>query len=232
MTKESSGQGFDGPDLSWKSLYRAGGISAVLIGVLYIVATILVFVIPFPPTSGGAATLQYIASNRSAYIVQQVLYNAPGILAILSFLALYVALKHLDKSYAAIGAAVSIASQLSFLAFNVIFGLVYLSDEYAAATTDAQRAIFATAAEALVAQNNIVFANGVVAAVGILIVSLVMLKGLFRKSIAYLGIVTGVLGIVSEGARTIVGAGYLFYGILLMIWFIVIGWQLYLLGRN
>ena len=96
----------------------------------------------------------------------------------------------------------------------------------------AVRATFATAAESLVAETNIAFAVGVLTAIGILVLSLVMLKGIFQRRIAYLGIVTGILGIFSEGLRTTIGASYIFYGILLTIWFIVIGWRLYGLARD
>jgi hypothetical protein len=63
-------------------------------------------------------------------------------------------------------------------------------------------------------------------------VSLVMLKGVFPKGVAYLGIVTGALGIVSEALRPILGPGYIVYGLLLPIWFLMVGWKLYRLGRN
>lgn len=213
---------------SWLDLVKLGGISAILSGVFYILATALVFIMPFPPTSGGAATLDYIASNRSAYIVEQVLYNVPGILAVAVFPALYILLRPINRSYAAIGALISIVAWVppALAALDLTGGLVNLSDQYAAATNELGRTTFATAAEALVAQTNIVFAAGILEAIGILIVSWVMLKGTFSRRVAYLGIVTGVLGIVSEGLRTIMGAGYILYGVLLIVWFIVIGREL------
>ena len=109
-------------------------------------------------------------------------------------------------------------------------GLVYLSDHYVAATTAAQRAAFATAAEGLIAVSNAVNAAGILTAIGMLILSLVMLKGVFHKGVAYLGIVTGALGIVSEAFRDILGPGYYVYGLLLPIWFLAVGWKLYRLG--
>ncbi len=101
-----------------------------------------------------------------------------------------------------------------------------------AATTAAQRAAEATAAEGLIAVSNAVNEAGILTALGILILSLVMLKGLFPKSVTYLGIVTGALGIMSETLRLILGPGYIVYGVLLMIWFITIGWKLYRLGTS
>lgn len=64
------------------------------------------------------------------------------------------------------------------------------------------------AAEVFLAENNSTGAVGILTPVGILILSLVMLKGVFPKGIAYLGIVTGALGIVSEALRPILGPGY------------------------
>lgn len=215
-------------DSSWVDLVKLGGVSAILAGLLTILATALVFVMPFPPTSGGTATLEYIASNRSAYIIEQILYNVPGILAVMVFPALYMTLRPINRSYAAIGVLISIVAWVppALSALDLTGGLVNLSDQYAAATDVLGRTTFATAAEALVAQTNIVFAAGILEAIGILILSLVMLKDNSTKIVAYLGIVTGALGIFSEGFRTIIGAGYILYGVLLIAWFIVIGWEL------
>jgi hypothetical protein len=115
---------------------------------------------------------------------------------------------------------------------------VSLSDQYAtaatatAATSEAQRISLASAAEALVAVSNTVNAAGILTALGILVISVPMLKGLFSRGAAYLGIATGALGIVSETFRDVIGAGYYIYGLLLPAWFIAVGWKLYRLGSN
>jgi hypothetical protein len=67
-------------------------------------------------------------------------------------------------------------------------------------------------------------------AIGILVISLVMLRGVFHKGIAYLGIATGAIGIISESLRPLLGRGYIGYGLLLPIWFFAVGWKLYRLG--
>lgn len=149
-------------------------------------------------------------------------------MTLVAFLALYMALKHLNKSYAAIGAVIAIACQVLFLAyFPIVLGLVKLSDQYVAATSTAQRSIFVAAAEGLIAQNNTVSVSGVLFNIGILIIALVMLKGVFQKGVAYLGIITGVVGIISEALRPVLGAGYGVYGVLLLFWLIAVGWKLY-----
>lgn len=52
---------------------------------MYIVAMLLIFTTPTPPTAGGVATLEYIASHRSLYILKQLLWLGPGIPAMVVF---------------------------------------------------------------------------------------------------------------------------------------------------
>src|SRR6266545_5838406 len=178
-----SGQTTPGPDLSWRGLYWAGGVAGLFACLIYIVAAILIFTTPSPPTSGGAETLVYIASHRSLYILKQILWLAPSVLAMVVFLALYPALKHVNKSYAAIGAVLGISAWALSLAWPTTGEgaptLVYLSDRYAAATTAAERTAFATAAEVLIATEAIPAALGVLQTIGILVISLVTVGGVF-----------------------------------------------------
>jgi len=226
-----------GTDQSWRSLYRVGAVSAALYFLLIIVPVILINIAPLPPLTGGAAVLQYIAQNKAVYIVELVSFVGLSLPAMVVFLALYVALRHIDKSYAALGALIGIASEIIALAYSssppsLHIGLVSLSDQYGAATSEAQRISLATAAEGLIAVSNTVNAAGILTALGILVISLAMLKGLFPRGVAYLGIAAGALGIVSETFRDVIGAGYYVYGLLLPAWFIAVGWKLYRLGSN
>lgn len=225
------------PDPAWRSLYRAGAVSALLYVVMILVPVVLLFAAPQPPISGGADVLQYIAEHKSVYVVEMVSFVGLSLPAIVVFLALYAALQGLDRSYAALGAVIGIASEIVALAYNssppsLNGGLLYLSDQYASATSDAQRDALATAAESLIAVSNTVNAAGILTALGILIFSLVMLKGVFSRSVAYLGITTGAVGIVCEILRDAIGAGYFVYGLLLPGWFIAVGWQLYRLAGD
>jgi len=235
----SLGEAETSPDPSWRSLYRAGGVSAMLFFVLnFVVLIVLDSITPQPLGSAevgslpsGVATLQYIASNRFVFVLEQALFLGPLVLLLVVFLALYMALKHLNKSYAAIGAIIGIASVvLGLTTFSIMLGLVYLSNQYVVATI-VQRDALAATAEGLIAQYNAVSVSGILLAISILIISLVMLKGVFHKAIAYLGIITGVVGIMSETLRPIIGLGYAVY-IILYIWLIVVGWKLSTLGRN
>jgi hypothetical protein len=63
----------------------------------------------------------------------------------------------------------------------------------------------------------------VLTTLGILLISLVMAKGGGPRWVAWLGIVTGAAGIVSEVLRPLLGAGYAVYGTLLLAWFVAVG---------
>lgn len=226
------------PESSWRGLYRSGAF-AVAGFILLTFASIVAAAITRIPSAGGTdtlpdgmSTLQYIANNRTGFIIDQILILGPIVLTIVVFLALYAALKHLSNSYSALGALMAIISVVStFSGFSIVFGLVYLSDRFASAANGAQQAALATTAEGLIAQLNTVNAAAILWPLGILILSLIMLKGVFPKAVAAVGIVTGIAGIVSEILRPVIGSAYGIYGILLLIWLIAVGWKLQQLSR-
>lgn len=234
--ERSAGVSIAGPDPSWGLLYRIGGVSAWLFVTLLVAAIALAIAMPPPPTMGGAATLEYIAAHRALYIVHQQLWLVPGVFAMVVYLALYPALKHLSRSYAALGAVVGGGAWALTLAIPTTStgapALVYLSDQYVATADPAQRTAFVAAAETLIAQNRTPAAVGVLTTVGMLIVSLVMLRGVFPRGVAYLGTGTGVLGIASEALRPVIEGGYGVYGVFLLVWMGAVGWKLYRLGSG
>lgn len=82
------------------------GISAMLFVVSVLVAIVLIIIAPPPLNADGATTLQYIASQKALYLIEQILWVAPSVFALVVFQAL----KHLNKSYAALGALAEIAA--------------------------------------------------------------------------------------------------------------------------
>ncbi len=226
-----------GPDRSWRGLYRAGAWAAGLYVLLILVPVVLINVAPLPPTTGGAAILDYIAAHKAVYLVELVAFVGLSLPALVVFLALSAALKHGDRSLAALGGLIGVASEIVALALgssppSLHPALISLSDQYAAATEAAPRAALAAAAEGLVAVSNAVSAAGILTALGILLLSLAMRKGGFPAGVAWLGIATGAVGIVSEALRDQIGAGYYLYGLLLPAWFVASGWRLYRLGQD
>jgi hypothetical protein len=221
---------------AWVGLFWAGSISAALYVALIVVPIVLLFIVPQPPLFGGTALLQYIATHKAVYVTELVSFVGLSLPAMIVFLAVYVALKQVNSSLAAIGALIGIASETIALAYNssppsLNTGLLQLSNQYVVATSEAQRLALATGAEGLMAVSNAVNAAGILTAFSILILSWVMQTDHFWKGVGYLGIVTGVLGIGSEVLREVIGPGYFLYGLLLPAWFIAVGWKLYRLGK-
>ena len=223
------------PDLSWRPLYRAGAIAAAITVLMYLAALLLVALTEAPPTRGGEAMLDYVAANRSIYIVRQVLWLVPSALLIVLFLALAVALKHLGKGQALVAGAFAVTSWAGTFAWPATgdgsLVLVMLSDRYVEAATDAERAPLGGAAETVMAFNEVPAPIGVMQAVGVLLVALLMLRGVFSRGVAWLGVITGTVGVVCEALRPWLGGWYAAYGLLLFVWMIWVGWELWRLGN-
>lgn len=210
------------PDPSWSLLYRIGGVSAWIVVGMTVAAIVLYAATPAPPTAGGMATLNYIAEHRTLYIVQQQLWLVPGVFAVLTYLALYPALKHLDRSLSALGAVVGGSAWALTLAIPTTStaapALVYLSDQFKATADPVRRASVVADAETLIAQNRTPAVVNILLAVGLLVVSVVMLKGVFPTAVAYLGIAAGVLGIAREALRFVIEGGDGVCGVFMTVW--------------
>ena len=220
---------------TWRRLYFWAGLSSMLFVVLLVLALVLDFAAP-PPVHGGAATLEFIARNKGIYIAEQLLWMVPNILPVLVFVALFLALAPLDKSLALLATVIGALSWALILAVPVTsrgsLVLVYLSDRYTGEADDAARLRYSTAAEAIVAENNTPAVVGILSALGILLISVVMLKGVLPRTLAWLGIATGGLGVVAEALRHAVPEFYWGYGVLMWVWFVAVGVALIRLARR
>jgi hypothetical protein len=228
-----------GLEPSWRGLYRAGAIAALLFVVLTLTSIAIAVVSPQAPTAGaagslqpGGATLQYIADHRVEYVVNMLLFAGPSLFTLILFLSLFVALLPVSKSLNAIGALIAIVATITFIStFSLVFGLTPLSDQYMAAPDVAHRLAIAASADSLISQVNAVSVGGILYALGIFLLSLAMLRGVFPRLVAYLGILTGMVGMVCESLRPVIGSWYGLYGIL-FVWVAAVGWQLYRLSQQ
>lgn len=222
-------------DPSWATLYRLGGLAALLYVVLVVVPVVLVFVAPIPPTD-GRALLAYVAAHQAVYLTELVCFVGLSVPALVAFAAVAVALKEVNKSIALIGGLLGIASETIALALgsspqSLHGGVIVLSNSFAAATTEAQRSSLVSAADALVAATNAVSWAGILTAGAILVLSAVMGRSDFGRLVAVVGVVAGAVGIVAEALRPVIGAGYLVYGLLLPAWFALVAWRLLTIHR-
>lgn len=211
-------------DPAWGLLYRAGAVSAALAVIAYAVALVIVAATSAPPTSGGAKVLEFIAAHRTIYIVRQLLWLTPGLFLMIVVLALAVALRRQGESLAAIAGLIAITSWAVAFAWPTTgdgaLAMVVLSDKYAAVNTVGERAPFVAGAEVLIALNDVPAVIGILQTLGILLISVLMLRGPFGSGVAWLGVATGGIGVVSEILRPVLGWAYAVYGLLLFAWLI------------
>lgn len=235
----------------WKGLYQTGGIAALLAGVLFrrnIAAEISLFVHHESP-AGAGDWFAFLQDNPLLGLVSLNVVDVVNyVLLALMFLALYALLSRSNKSLMAIAAALGFLGIAVYLASNTALSMLSLSNQYAAATSEAQRAGLLGAGEAMLAISRFASAGApgsagyvsllLVAAAG-LITSLVMLRShAFNRATAYVGIVAAALDLAYciaylflPGVELLAVFFIPAAGLLLMVWHILIGWQLFRLGR-
>jgi hypothetical protein len=224
-------------DPDGRGLYRAGGFSAFLLGIAYII-TIPLYVQVGAPPSGGEARLQYLAGKTTVWWAILGLSVFTDLLFVPVALALYLALKRVNSNAMLVATAfvgLFIVLDLAVTWPNYA-SLITLSGNYAAAANDIQRATYVGAANyasAVLASSLEGIYSIVTLSFGILVIGLVMLKGIFGKTTAYLGVLAGILGIVSVAGPFFVralSATIIVASVLTTVWVLFVGYRLYRLG--
>lgn len=223
-------------DPSWKGVYRVGGIGLLLAGLIYLTEVILGILLG-PAPADSQQFLQALATHPSLAQVSYGLWSLADFLLVPAVLGLYLALKRIGKNpmLVATGAlAVFIVVDLAITDATTLT-LVTLTQHAATATSVTERAAYLAAANYGLATLPLAnFYSWVVPSVGILIISIVMLKGVFGKLTASVGIVAGIVGIVA-GFYVIVPALVLvtlLAGLTLGLWCVLAGIKLYRLGKT
>jgi len=220
-------------DSRWKNLYKIGGAAAVLSAIFIPIQVIVFIVFPLPGSVTGWFTL--FQSNRLAGLIDlDLLLVADNVLLVPIFLALYAALRRTSQSVMAIGTALGLAGLVLFIASNPAFQMLSLSDQYAAATTDAERATLLTAGQVMLAgwQGTAFQTAYVIGSIAGIAISAVMLRSvLFGKVAACAGILANVIGL---GLYVPVVGIYItvFSVLFLWIWYILIARRLFQLGKS
>lgn len=226
------------PDGKW--LYRAGGVSALVFSLAYLLIMALYIPMGARP-SGAEAWLASMARNTAAWWAILGLSVLTDFLLVPVALALYLALKRVNRNAMLLVIAfmgLFVVLDLALTWINIA-ALITLSREYAAATAEAQReaAIAAALYPAAVVESHLIFVyNTLTLAIGILLTGLVMHKGNFGKITAYLALATGILAIVSVAssffASTLSSVTIILASVLTTAWALFTGIGLYRLGRE
>ena len=225
----------------WRTLYRVGGLSALMAAGLELAAVVVSIIFSrdgaSPTTSAGWFAL--LQNHRLVGLVYLGILDLFAVaLMSMMFLAVCVALRRDHESSVTIAGSLAIMGIAVYLATNTVFPMMTLSDQYAAATTDAQKALFAAAGHAVLAIGGVgtgAYMAFLLMGVGGLVLSIVMFRTrMFARAIAWTGIVANVATLIYCGTSVLAPAVSVFFvwasGLLFLAWMIPVGSRLLRLG--
>jgi hypothetical protein len=239
-------------DSKWKGLCKVGGVAPQIALLIYIIEAIIYVIKPSPTTAIGWFML--FQTNRVLAFIESAFFDAVAV-ALLGpmFLAIYFVLRRAENTWVTIATPLAFAGMAAYLATNTSYSLLAVSDQYAVATTDAQRAIFLQQGQALVAMNpGLFYSVGYlfIAIAGVMI-SFAMLRGrVFHKVIALVGSLGNILILCFYIYWVFAPSGFNgaygnFYGstilpnvllgggvFLTFVWWVLTGIKLYQIGRH
>jgi len=158
----------------------------------------------------------------------------------LFFLALYSTLRQVNKAYTALAALFAFIGLTVLLVTNMAYPMVFLSDQYAAATTEPQRIFLLAAGETKIAtiDTGVKIGGFFVEGAAVIFSVLMLRSNIYGKKTAYLGIVGHGLDLI----RIIMMLAFLperigaillkIGGLPQLIWLILVGRKFIQLGRD
>lgn len=240
----------DNVDISYRGLYIIGGAAALIAGLVFRrnlgVAEIgqLVYGQAPPDTVVGWFTLLH--DDRLLGLAMLNVFDIIDFALLgLMFLALYAALKRANKGYALVATAMGLVGIAVYFASNAALSLLSLSDQYAAAMTDAQRSALLAAGQAVLATGNpgtifpgtgMYMSFFLLAAAGLVFSLLMLRSNVFGRLTAYAGILASLCDLACCVTFAVIPASCVVFvasaGLLLMVWHILVGYRLFRLGRS
>ena len=188
---------FDISEGRWHYLYRTAAIAALITVALFLFQIVAFFLWPPPSTvAGHFALLQ--ARPIVGLISLDFLIIVDEVLAIPLMFALYLSLHRVHESLMLIATGLSAASIVCFLIATPALNMLYLSQQYAAASATAERdGLLAAGQAVLSAWMGTPFQVGnVVGSIAMVLIGWVMLRSqIFSQAAGYVGIVAGVVGL-------------------------------------
>jgi hypothetical protein len=223
-------------DRRWSALYLVAGAGALVTAVL-IPLQIVAFIVWPPPIEGTVA--DWFAMFQDNWFAGLVSFDlailVEEVLLVPIIVGLYVLLRRGSQSIMAIAAAFWLVSVALFIGSNTGFEMLSLSQGYASATTDAQRATFLAAGQGMVASymdmgSSFLLGYLLASLAGILAGFAILRSRVFNRWAAYSAIGGNVLGLGLF--IPVVGVPMAILSVVVLIaWFAIIGRRLVQLGR-
>jgi hypothetical protein len=221
-------------DKSWQGAYKTGGVCLVLTGIFFILGFALTMAQGQSPST-IEETLTAIAGQKLLYQAANGAFILSDLFPISAMLALYLALKEGKRTHALMATAMGVLGATLAIGLRTwVHAMGALGSGFVAASSEAQRAAYVAATDLVTGATDPGLTLANVLLYGFtLIISIAMLAGVFGKKAAYLGIVTGALGIVGLIGAILVPAlsmVTLLAAIGWAVWFFIVGFGLYKLG--
>jgi hypothetical protein len=217
----------------WNALYRLAAAAAILSAV-FIPVQVAVF-LAWPPPLDGTATDWFTLLREhpvAGLIDLDLLLVVDNVILIPILLALYVALRRAQPSVMVLAVALGFAGVMMYVATNPAIQMAALSDQYAAATTDAQRQMAAAAGLATLAmwQGTAFHAGYLMGSTAGILLGVAMLRsGVFSRVAGWLAIVANAVGLGLYIPT--VGVFIAVFSVLFLeVWYVLLAAQLYRLG--
>lgn len=218
----------------WRALYVTAGVAALIIALLIPLQVVAYLVWP-PPLEGSAREwFALFQSNRLIGLLSlDLLLMIDYALIVFTLLALYIALRDISPSIMLIAVVFNLLAIAIYFASSTAIEMMTLSSRYAAAASEAERAVFLAAGEGLMATytGTAFHAGYIVASLAGIVIPLVMLRSPhFSKLTAYMGILGNTVGL---GLYVPVVGLWLsvFSVVFLEVWYILLGLRLLQMGR-
>ncbi|MCL4559309.1 MAG: DUF4386 domain-containing protein [Chloroflexi bacterium] len=232
----------------WNGLYKIGGAAALLCAGMYFV-TMGIYIPAYRVAAPPATVLEWFALFQAKALTGLFFLGLADVMISLLWcplsLALYAILKQSDQAWATIATAFAFVGIAFFLATNTAWAMLYLSREYAAATSEAQRSTLLSAGQAMVAVTEGARMLPLIPLAGLILSTVMLRNKMFGKATAWVGILgLGLLaasgffaGYATTGPTTAVvsvltGVTYAGGGLLSLAWYFLVGLRLLKLGQR
>ena len=216
----------------WHLLYRTAAIAALLSVALFLFQIVAFFVWPPPSTVAGHFALLH-ARPLVGLVSLDFVIILDEVLGIPILLALYLSLHREHESWVLIATGLSLVSTVCFISGNPSLNMLYLSQQYSAATSAAMRDGLLGAGQAVLSSwlGTPCQSAYVVGTIAMLILSCVMLRSaFFSKFTAYVGIVAAIVSFGLYVPRIGVYISILSV-VAMQIWYVMLALTLFRLSR-
>lgn len=221
-------------DPRWRSLFLVGAWLAVAMLALVPVA-IVGFAIAPPPATAADAFALFGRGPLLGLVALDLVYLVSVILAAALLVVLGVALWRTSPSLVVLALFLDVAGVAIYVASNPAFDMQVLAQHHAAATTEAARASYVAAGEAMLATyvGTAYNVSYVMAGLAGLLLALAMLRGgPFGQVTAWLGVGMNLLGLVPPTIGAVGMAAAFLFLVPFLPWLVLIARRLFRLARS